>query len=159
HTHSGPVIRGNLDTMYNLDELQRKYVDNYAQTLQTKLVGVVGGAVRNLAPARVEWGTGQAGVAVNRRNNKEMDGPRLREKGLLKGRFDHDVPVLAVRDLEGRLRAVVFGYACHATVFDFYLWSGDYPGFAQINVEKAHPGSIAVFWAGCGADQNPLPRR
>jgi len=37
-------------------------------------------------------------------------------------------------------------------------WSGDYPGFAQIELEKLHPGCIAMFWAGCGGDQNPLPR-
>src|SRR5262249_47226098 len=41
----------------------------------------------------------------------------------------------------------------------FYQWSGDYPGFAQIELEKAHPGAVALFWAGCGGDQNPLPRR
>ncbi|HQK77580.1 MAG TPA: hypothetical protein PKZ25_15400, partial [Candidatus Hydrogenedentes bacterium] len=35
----------------------------------------------------------------------------------------------------------------------------DYPGFAQIELEKTHPGATAMFFAGCGADQNPLPRR
>ncbi|MCU0871851.1 MAG: hypothetical protein MUE50_05855, partial [Pirellulaceae bacterium] len=33
------------------------------------------------------------------------------------------------------------------------------PGYAQIEVEQAQPGCQAMFWAGCGADQNPLPRR
>jgi hypothetical protein len=28
-----------------------------------------------------------------------------------------------------------------------------------MELEKRHPGAIALFWAGCGADQNPLPRR
>ncbi|MCA9068237.1 MAG: hypothetical protein KDA84_04905, partial [Planctomycetaceae bacterium] len=32
-------------------------------------------------------------------------------------------------------------------------------GFAQIEIEKDYPSAIALFWAGCGADQNPLPRR
>src|SRR5262249_16133707 len=36
---------------------------------------------------------------------------------------------------------------------------GDWPGFTQIALEKKHPEAIALFWAGCGADQNPLPRR
>lgn len=35
----------------------------------------------------------------------------------------------------------------------------DYPGFAMLELEKRHPGATALFWAGCGADQNPLPRR
>ena len=54
---------------------------------------------------------------------------------------------------------MVFGYACHATVLSFYQWSGDYPGFAQTELEQRHQGCVALFWAGCGADQNPLPRR
>jgi neutral ceramidase len=57
------------------------------------------------------------------------------------------------------LRAIVCGYACHATVLDGQQWSGDYPGFAQTALESAHPGAIALFWAGCGGDQNPIPRR
>jgi hypothetical protein len=44
-------------------------------------------------------------------------------------------------------------------VLDGYAWSSDYPGAAQAALESAHPGAIALFWAGCGADQNPLPRR
>ena len=78
---------------------------------------------------------------------------------MLQGPFDHDVPVLLVRDLEQTPRAIVFGYACHATVLSFHQWSGDYPGFAQQEIEQNHPGCVAMFWAGCGADQNPLPRR
>jgi hypothetical protein len=42
---------------------------------------------------------------------------------------------------------------------DYYLWSGDYAGFAQNALETKHPGVTACFMMGCGADQNPLPRR
>jgi hypothetical protein len=69
------------------------------------------------------------------------------------------VPVLVVRTPEGGLRAVVFAYACHTTTLSSYEWSGDYAGFAQIALEENHPGMQAMFYAGCGADQNPLPRR
>jgi hypothetical protein len=159
HTHCGPVVGSNLATMYFLDEKQQKLADDYAKVLQRKLVAVAGDALRQLAPARLAWGNGQVGFAVNRRNNKEADVPRLREAGQLKGPVDHELPVLAVHDAEGQLRAVVCGYACHATVLSFYQWCGDYPGFAQLELEKAHPGAVALFWAGCGGDQNPLPRR
>jgi hypothetical protein len=159
HTHTGPVVAGNLSAMYFLDEAQQKLVDDYARALQPKLVEVVGQALGRLAPAELTWGTGKATFAVNRRNNREPDVPKLRDAGRLKGPVDHDVPALAVRDGAGRLRAVVCGYACHATVLDFYRWSGDYPGFAQADLERAHPGAVALFWAGCGGDQNPLPRR
>ena len=158
HTHTGPVVRGNLETMYNLDQTQQQLVAEYARTLQSNLVDVVGAALRKVAPAQLTWGIGKATFAVNRRNNKEVDVPKLRDAGQLKGPVDHDVPVLSVRDAQG-VRQIVCGYACHATVLPFYEWSGDYPGFAQIELEKAHPEAIALFWAGCGADQNPLPRR
>jgi neutral/alkaline ceramidase-like enzyme len=159
HTHTGPVVRSNLTVMYDLDETQRRYVAEYGVQLQQKLVAVAGEALRNLAPAQLAWGNGHATFAVNRRNNKEADVPKLRELGQLRGPVDHDVPVLSVRDAGGKLRAIVCGYACHATVLSFQQWSGDYPGFAQLALEKAHPDCTALFWAGCGADQNPLPRR
>jgi hypothetical protein len=160
HTHCGPVVDGNLNAMYFLDAMQQKDVKDYAVGLRQKLVEVVGSALKDLAPARLSWGIGSAGFAVNRRNNKEADVPKLREAGQLKGPVDHELPVLAVYDPAlKKLRAIVCGYACHATVLSFYQWCGDYPGFAQLALEKAHPGAIALFWAGCGADQNPLPRR
>jgi len=159
HTHTGPVAGNNLKAMYFLDEVQEKLVDDYAKSLHAKLVDVVGAALANLAPADLARGNGHVTLAVNRRNNKEPDVPKLRDQGRLKGPVDHDVPVLSVRDREGKIKAVVFGYACHATVLSFFQWSGDYPGFAQQALEKAHPDAVALFWAGCGADQNPLPRR
>jgi neutral ceramidase len=161
HTHSGPVVAKNLRPMhvYSLDPAQQELVHKYAAQLQAAVVAVVGEGIAQLDPAKLEWGSGKASFAVNRRNNKEADVPKLREEGKLLGPTDHDVPVLAVKDREGKLRAVAFGYACHATVLDGYVWSGDYPGFAQIALEEAHPDCIALFWAGCGADQNPIPRR
>jgi hypothetical protein len=161
HTHSGPVVARNLRPMhfYALDAGQQALVKEYADRLQNVVVETVGQALGSLAPAELSWGNGTATFAVNRRNNKADEVPGLRAAGKLVGPQDHDVPVLAVKSADGKLLAVAFGYACHATVLDGYAWSGDYPGFAQIELEKAHPGCVALFWSGCGADQNPLPRR
>src|SRR5262249_32375590 len=74
------------------------------------------------------------------------------------GPVDHTVPVLVVENKDGKPMTVVFGYACHNTTLSFYQWCGDYAGFAQIAVEKSLPGAVAMFWSGCGADANPLPR-
>jgi hypothetical protein len=93
---------------------------------------------------------------VNRRNN---DAATLDTQTELKGPNDHAVPVIKVVDTHGDLMAVAFGYACHPTVLDGYAWSGDYPGFAAIELEKDYPGATAMFFMGAGADQNPLPRR
>jgi neutral ceramidase len=159
HTHCGPVVGHNLNTMYFLDEKQQKLVANYSAFLRAQLIDVAGKALANLAPARLQWGIGHCSVAVNRRTNKEKEVPVLREQGKLAGPVDHDVPVLAIYDKKDRVRAILFGYACHATVLDFYQWCGDYPSFAQLALEKSHPEAVALFWAGCGGDQNPLPRR
>jgi hypothetical protein len=58
----------------------------------------------------------------------------------------------------GKVEAIAFAYACHNTVLSDYHWSGDYAGFAQLELEKLHPGATALFFQGAGADQNPLPR-
>jgi hypothetical protein len=159
HTHTGPVVGHNLRAMYFLDEQQARLVDEYTTSLQAKVIAVVGDAIKDLAPATLAWADGNATFAVNRRNNPEPEVPKLAAEGKLRGPVDHDVPVLAVRDMAGKLKTVVFGYACHATALSFYQWTGDWPGFAQIDLEREHPGTVAMFWAGCGADQNPLPRR
>ncbi len=159
HTHSGPVIRGNLVPMYSLDDDQAGRVREYSVQLTDKLVAVVGEAIGSLAPSRLSYATGFATFAVNRRNNPEGEVPKLRREQSLVGPVDHDVPVLAVHDADGKLRAVVAGYACHATVLDSYKISADWPGVAQNEIERRHPGTLALYWAGCGADQNPLPRR
>jgi neutral ceramidase len=63
-----------------------------------------------------------------------------------------------VESADGKLRAIVMGYACHNTTMQFLQWCGDYAGFAQQYLEENHPGATALFWSGCGADANPLPR-
>ncbi len=160
HTHSGPVVGHNLRPMYaKLDDAQRRQVDTYTKALIASLDNVIGEAFGELMPAVLFWGTGRADFAVNRRTNKEKDVPALRAALALQGPVDHDVPVVRVMDEEGGTMAIVFGYACHCTVLDGYKFCGDYAGFAQSSLEKAHPGTQAMFVAGCGADQNPLPRR
>lgn len=161
HTHSGPVVAKNLRPMHYmiLDKEQQKQVDEYAQWLEDAIVKLADHATQKLAPCKLSFGSGTSTVAVNRRNNKEPEVPALRERGELKGPSDHDVPVLAVKNDAGELVAIVFGYACHATVLDGYAWCGDYPGFAQAALEASHPTAVAMFWAGCGGDQNPIPRR
>jgi hypothetical protein len=160
HTHCGPAVRGNLKAMYAYgeDASQLPLIDEYYAFLMQRIPAVVADAMKDLAPSEIAWGSGQAEFAVNRRNNKEPEVPQLRADGKLVGPIDHSVPVLSIRR-DKKLRAVAFGYACHATVLSFYQWCGDYPGFAMMALENEYPDSVALFWAGCGADQNPLPRR
>ncbi len=150
HTHSGPVTGYTLRAAYAMDKAQADVVARYTDWMVGKVVEVVGSAIRELAPATLAFEQGSAGFAVNRRR------VQLRQ---LPGPVDHDVPVLRVQGADGKLRAVIFTYACHATVLNTYEINGDWPGYAQSELEKANPGAIAMFVTGCGADANPLPRR
>ncbi len=157
HTHTGPLIRANLTTMFDLDAEQRQRVDDYSRELTEKLVAVIGAALGDLAPANLAFGNGSVGFAMNRRlptpqGYKNSPNPA--------GPTDHDVPVLKITAPDGKLRAVLFGYACHNTTLtgEFYQFSGDYAGYAQIDLERENPGSTALFLMLCGADQNPYPR-
>jgi neutral ceramidase len=152
HTHSAPVVHRHAFPIFNLDETQWQVIDRYSTFLIEKTVGAIGAAMQDLAPATVKFEQSFAGIAVNRR--RAHPGTRG-----LTGQVDHDVPVMTVERAGGALRAILVGYACHATVLNTYQISGDWPGFAQEEIEKAHPGVIALFMQGCGADANPLPRR
>lgn len=156
HTHTGPVLYNALSDIYDLDEQQRKKIRSYSQQLETTIVHLVAKAIQNMQPAVLYSQNGVVRFQVNRRNNNERE-LLLQEE--LKGPNDYAVPVIKVEDKKGRLLAIAFGYACHPTVLDSYQWSGDYPGFAQLALEKSNPGAMALFFQGAGADQNPLPRR
>lgn len=152
HTHSGPIVGMRERTSYRLTDEQEAVVARYSRKFVDTAVRLIGEALRDLAPASLTMSYGNAGFAVNRRRvtaaTRNFPGP-----------VDHDVLVMAVNDVDGKLRGVVFGYACHATVLNDYQINGDWPGYAQEEIEKANPGAMALFVAGCGADQNPLPRR
>lgn len=143
HTHCGPAYG-------------REDAKDYFDSLTATLVELVGQALKELAPANLSYSFASCSVAMNRRtptDNGFVNHPNPN------GPVDHTVPVLSVRNPDDdALRAVVFGYACHNTTMGFLRWLGDYAGYAQENIERDHPGVIALFMMGCGGDQNPYPR-
>jgi hypothetical protein len=161
HTHCGPVIRETKysiygNSFYGLSPEQIQQSQHYVKALQQQLLQLVGQAIENLAPARLRYTHARAGFAMNRRSKTNRGfgiGPNP------DGLVDHDVPVLRVDSMDGQLHAVLFAYACHNTTLSFYKFCGDYAGFAQQYLEQANPGTTALFMSGCGADQNPYPRR
>jgi hypothetical protein len=160
HNHCGPRLGDDLVDYYPVEAEQVRLVEEYTQRMQVKMVEMIGAALTNLSPAQLKIGAGKAMFAVNRRNNREAEVPKLLAEGTpLKGPVDHTVPLMTVTRLDGRLEAILFGYACHPTTLSFTKWCGDYPGFAQLEIEQLHPGTTAMFVNTCGGDQNPLPRR
>lgn len=160
HNHCAPVVRGELECYYPLDETQRRLIDEYSRWLEETILATMEKALSAMKPAKLFAGEGICTFAVNRRNNRESEVLQILAHGEKpKGPVEHSVPVLAVQDENGELMAIVFAYACHNTTLNFYQWCGDYAGFAQMELEATYPQAVAMFVAGCGGDQNPIPRR
>jgi hypothetical protein len=171
HTHWAPHLSDLLGTIYGgpLPSERQRRVDAYTDWLADRLEAVALEALDRRESSQVAWATGRVTFAANRR--MEPGGQLLRdeEKGLMvtwnpDGPVDHDLPVLTVHATgSGELTAVHFTYACHnvaltgSTAIGGFTNSihGDWAGLAQEEIERRHPGCIAVCTIGCGGDQRP----
>ena len=163
HTHSGPELRRRPEPPTE-EELKNPKVRDaweYTQTLEQKINGAIDAAFADLRPARLTWNQARAGFAMNRRRDYSLpaDHPNANKAPNPAGPVDQSVPALRIESPEGEARGVLFGYACHNTCLGAYHWCGDYAGYAQEYLQQHRPGFIAMFVTGCGADQNPYPRR
>jgi hypothetical protein len=160
HTHTGPALDECLQDYCDWDPPARARIKDYTRRFEATVVDCVAEALAKLAPASLSAGEGQVAFAVNRRNNQEARIAEILARGEpLRGPVDHGVPVLAVKGADGRLAAAVFGYACHTSCLGLKQWSGDYAGFAMLDLQQKFPRTQAMFFQGCGGDQGAMPRR
>lgn len=115
HTHAGPVLggprsRGSVANA-NIPDEQQTVIDVYTQNLVARIADSALAALADLKPARLSWGVGAARFVMNRREFVPGQGVRLGVSP--QGYVDRSVPVLRVDRLDSRLRALVFGCACH----------------------------------------------
>uniref|UniRef100_A0A7C4LML7 Neutral/alkaline non-lysosomal ceramidase N-terminal domain-containing protein n=1 Tax=Schlesneria paludicola TaxID=360056 RepID=A0A7C4LML7_9PLAN len=153
HTHCGPELR--VGQFSEPDAERAVQVQKYLSRLEETVLGLIGDCLARLQPVTLGYSHARCGFAMNRRLPTETE-PRL--SPYPDGPVDHAVPVLRIDRLDGKLLAVLFGYACHNTTLSFYQFCGDYAGYAQEYLEAAHPDCVAAFLTGCGGDQNPYPR-
>ena len=158
HTHCAPIITGSIPGLRILPPEGTEAIDAYTRELEGIMTAAARKALDSLEPAALSWSEDEATFGINRRNNPESQAPALRAAGQLKGPSDPRVPVLAAHNARGELMAVLVSYACHNTTLRIYQWHGDYAGCAQEEIQRRHPGAIALFASGCGADINPNPR-
>lgn len=159
HNHTGPEI-GNLINHFArqlpAEEIGR--INLYLEQLANKLEQVALEAINNRQPCYVYRGLGAASFAMNRRviENGKWKGMRPVPDGAV----DHDLPLLAIEDENGRLKGVFVSYACHGTTLggDINKTHGDWIGEAQRIIQERHSGVTALVALGCGADANPEPR-
>ncbi len=158
HTHTGPMIAGNLMGMFDLKDKDIDTIRTYTKKLEEKCFVLARDAIAEMTPAKLSFARGKATFAMNRRVIRPEGGVNFGVN--TKGPVDHEVPVLRIDSMEGKVRAIVFGYACHCTTLtgQHYRIDPDWAGYAQDFLERAHPGAIALFVTGCGGDANPEPR-
>lgn len=148
HTHCAPMLAGVLPNLFGMD-IPAEHVpaiERYTRELTDKIEQVVVAALAKREPVQLAWGIGRVSFAANRR-------------GLPIKPVDHDLPVLRVVGADGKVRAILTNYACHCTTIGIESIHGDWAGCAQEALQREFPGAIALTAIGCGADQNPNPRR
>jgi hypothetical protein len=157
HTHCGPAVDGSIPGLLPLTDEDALVIKRHTEKMADLVCSAVDEAMTRLEPVRLSYGRGQADFAFNRRvfTSNGVDFGVNPE-----GPVDREVPVLRAESLKGEVRAIVFGYACHATTLggDFNRVHGDWPGAATKYLETVYPGATAFFLTGCGGDANPQPR-
>jgi len=156
HTHAGPILVFEAAD-YGLKGEQLAAVERYSAKLMEQLTHLAVAAMADRRPARLSWGAGKADFVMNRR---ERTGDAVKIGVNREGYVDASVPVLRVDEPDGRLRALVFGCACHNTTLgsENLKICAEYAGYAQEELERKDEGAQAMFVIGCGADANPYPR-
>ena len=127
---------------------------DYLIELENKLTGAVAMAAQRLRPVVGHIGTGEYGLAINRRgerNGAVVNCPRP------DGLVDHSVPVVRFDTETGEPAGIIFNYACHPTsMSDNYAISADYIGPSRAFVEDVYGDECVVgFLLGCHGDIRP----
>jgi hypothetical protein len=143
HSHTTPKVNGASDNIFStpIPPAHQEHINRYTKELTEHLEQVASQAVQNRQPARLAWAVGRVDFAKNRRT---PGGP-----------VDHDLPLLVVRDLDGKIKALYVSYACHCVTLSHNKLSGDWAGYAQEMIERRFPGAIALVSIGAGSDANP----
>lgn len=169
HTHWAPHLTGLLPTIFGgpLPPDHQARADAYTRQLVDSLESAALQALDDRQPARLSRAVGKVTFASNRR--LEEDGRIVTDDALMftwnpSGPVDHSLPLLCVRDLTGKLRALHFTYACHNVSITGREISrfrnrvhGDWAGMAQEKIEERFPGCLAMVTIGCGGDARPSP--
>lgn len=158
HTHCAPMLPDMLPFLFGKDltETEQAHIHRYAGELIRKMTEVVILALNAQQSALVDWEVGKAIFALNRRlptKSGYVNQPNYA------GVRDHSLPVMRVTSSEGKLLALFTSYACHCTTLAINQTHPDWAGYAQKELELRFPDVIAMTAIGCGADQNPNPRR
>jgi neutral ceramidase len=163
HTHSGPIAFA--------DKKSSRKNQAYINSLVDNIVAAVKEATSNAVPARLEYSSGEADIAINRR--EKMPNGRMEIGRNPDGVVDRSVQVISVFSLthhpsprealpkgagrgDGGRVVTLINFACHGTVLgpDNLLISADWIGAMRAKVES-ELGGMSLFLQGATANLNP----
>jgi neutral ceramidase len=144
HTHCAPLYREPTPGFEHAT-----FSPDYFSGLIDDVVDVCRAAREDLEQVVFSFGSGRCDLAVSRR--LIVDGQNLFAANPY-GVVDNDLPVLTARRPDGSYKLILFSYACHPTMTNNLLFSGEYPGVARRVIEARVQGARAMFLQGCGAD-------
>ncbi len=147
HTHSAPALF--LQRCYPHWGLDREYICRVEQAIRDGIAG----ALADLQPTRVRFGTGEAHFGVSRRL-PQPDG-RVVMRPNERGYYDPELPVFAF-ERDGEPVAVLYSYACHPTSKNTLQVSADWPGQVSRGLKaELGEGVMTLFAQGAGASIMP----
>jgi hypothetical protein len=152
HTHAAPTL------VPYTGQPTEKQVEYLAMVKRAMLDSVLG-ARKNLQPAKVGFGTGQANVNMNRRARDDQGGWMLGNNP--EGVSDKSVSVIRFDSLTGEPIAIVTNYGVHGTVLGpgNLQISADLPGATARFVEQHYGDKVVAPWtSGTAGDQDPIYR-
>ncbi|MBK5292379.1 MAG: neutral/alkaline non-lysosomal ceramidase N-terminal domain-containing protein, partial [Acidobacteriia bacterium] len=133
----------------------------YKQEVEEKIFQALKKATESMFPAKLGIARGSIQLGYNRLTLREDGRARAVFDNLDRipyGPVDPEFVLLRVEDAQGQSRALLVHYAAHAVVLGptSCLYSADYPGRMQSDVESAMPGTQVMFVQGGAGDINPL---
>jgi neutral ceramidase len=152
HSHSSPILSLNNESAYagNI---------KYTETLNQKLLNVIGDALNNLKPVQTGCGIGYSPVGSNRREMRSDGSITLGRNPY--GPTDKEVLVMKVTTDEGKPIGAIYDYATHSTALGprNMLISGDVLGLSAQFVEKILGEEvISPVFAGASGNIDPWYR-
>jgi len=160
HSHTSPQPVEGLSNIFSnpLTDTQLQASREYWNAVEARILSTIGQAIQDLRPGKMSIVTGKVSFAQNRRvlKNGKWAGFGVNPEGPV----DHSLPLIKITDQAGKIRGLVFNYACHCTTFgsDYNRLNGDWAGYAAKYIEEQQGDITAICTIGCGADQNPIRR-
>ena len=146
HTHSGPIAYAGKKS----PKKDRVFID----FLVREITRCVADAFASLHPSVLEYSSGQAGIAINRR--EKMPDGHMEIGRNPTGVVDRSLQVISILGNNHQRVATLINFACHGTVLgpDNLLVSADWIGAMRSRLE-ADLGGLALFLQGATANLNP----